>query len=597
VDDYSFRSTGDDIDVEDADNEPRHTAAKAAYQLHIAYLVGMGCDSSIETAIDRLLLSARLGFEDAQKAAFATMAALHYEISPHQRDEVIQWLTKATIHGDRACLQELRVLDQDAYQAAVTSKEHIKLMCERSGFMFDDDFIESNDVDDVPGLIAAILDSGEPIDSDIGGGLTWLHYAVFRCSMELAMTLVDNYHVSINAQNSRGQTPLWIACLSGNYEMSVFLLSRGADASVASTSGMNPLHNLPSFNGGNVEKIARMLLAQGADINERNMIGMTPLHFAVRGSGNLEEEPAVAVLLELGADPLIKDDEDETPFDATIYTLRPFYLERFLGSKVFTAMSRVELQRIQANALRVWVESLKHHRLRSGSLFYSERVTHLVRLLHTYEAYHLHIASHPSGFAPLHAACASSSDDLAAEIIKLPNAVLNQLDRGEYGYTPLMIAIRKSMRSTIEALVEAGADLVVKAGTGENILHHVVQYMPGLLPYICGQVEKQGIDMVSMCNEPTSWKGQTPLDYAISLGRSETVRFLLAKDANPNLRRESKENGSLMLNSLRFCLVPPSVRMLELLLPYMEPASFVCVSNGMNLLHLACIHVPDGTYS
>jgi ankyrin repeat protein len=97
-----------------------------------------------------------------------------------------------------------------------------------------------------------------------------------------------------------------------------------------------------------------------------------------------------------------------------------------------------------------------------------------------------------------------------------------------------------------------------------------------------------------MCNQSTFWKGETPLDYALSLGQSESAYFLLEKGANPNTLRTSKENASLRLNSLRFCLFPPSVRMLELLLPYMEPESFACVSDGMNLLHLACMHVPDG---
>jgi ankyrin repeat protein len=597
VDDYNSKSDGDGAGPDEED-ETRETAAKAAYQLHLAYLIGMGCDISSEAAIDQLLLSGRLGYEDSQKEAFGTISAVKHEMSRLERDDVIQWLTQAAIYGDMACLQELQALDQDRYQAVTTSEAHRKAMCERSGFIFDDDFIESNDVGDVPGLIAAILDSGEPIDSDIGGGLTWLHYAVFSGSLELATKLVDEFKVPLDTRNSKGQTPLWIACLSGNYEMSVLLLSRGADAGIESNSGNNPLHHVVAFEDKHVETMARMLQAHGADIDGRNAVGMTPLHYAVRGSGNLEEEAAVAALLQLGGDPLIKDDEDETPLEAAIHTLRPFYLKRFMECGSLTKMPREELQRMLANAFRVWIRTMKHHRLRSGSLFYAERIAHLVRFFHTNEVHDVFTAHDPAGFTPLHAACASSSDDLAAEIIKLlPNARLDQQDAGEYGYTPVMIAIRKSTRPLIEKLIGAGADLLATARTGENVLHHVVEYSPGLLPYICHQIEKRGADLASMCNQATIWKGETPLDYALCLGRSEAARFLLEKGANPNALRESKENAGLRLNSLRFSLVPPSVHTLELPLPYLESESFGCVSDGMNLLHLACIHVPDGAFS
>jgi ankyrin repeat protein len=592
MDDYNSKSDVSSAKSE-AYDELKEAAAKAAYQLHLAHLIGMGCDVSNETAIDQLLLSARLGHEDAQKEAFGTIAALKHEMSRPERDDVIQWLTQAAINGDMACLQELRALDQGAYQAVATSEAHRKAMCERSGFIFDDDFVECNDVGDVPGLIAAIMDSGEPIDSDIGGGLTWLHYAIFSGSLELATKLVDEFKLPLDARNSKGQTPLWIACLSGNFEMSAFLLSRGADASIASNSGNNPLHHLVAFEEEYIESMAQNLQAQGADVNGRNAVGMTPLHYAIRGSGNLEEEAAVAALLQLGADPLIRDDEDETPLAAAIYTMRPFYLKRLLEYAPLSTMPGAELHNILASAFRGWIWSMKHHRLRSGSLLYTDRIAHLVRFFHTDEVHDAFTASDPAGFTPLHAACASCADDIASEIIKLPNARLG-LDAGEYGYTPIMIAIRKSTWPLIEKLIDAGADLLATARTGENVIHHVVQYRPGLLPYVCDQIEKRRADLASMCNQATAWKGETPLDYALSLGRPEAAHFLIGKGADPNALRESKENAGLWLNSLRFCLVPPSVRMLELLLPYLEPGSFVCAGNGMNLLHLACIHVPDG---
>ncbi|KAF5720739.1 serine threonine kinase, partial [Fusarium mundagurra] len=567
-----FRDTKARTAESDADDESRQSAAKGAYQLYLAHLIGFGCDCSVETAIDQLLRSASLGFEDAQREAFGCLSALGIDIPPHVRKDMVQWLTQGALHGDKACLNELQILDQAAYQAIARSNARSKTMCEGSGFMFDDDFIEMNDVGDVKGLITAIQGSGEPMDSDIGGGMTWLHYAVFTSSLEFATVLVDGFNCQLNPRNWKGHTPLWLACLSGNYKISLFLLARGADASIGSDSGSNPLHHLAAFENEFVEEIARMLKANGADVNGRNALGMTPLHYAVRGSGNLEEEPSVRVLLELGANPLIMD-EDETPLDAAVYALRPFYLDRFLECTPLTVMPKAQLHKILANAARI---------------------AQLVRRFHTDDVVAAYVANHPGGFTPLHDAYAWASGDLAAEMIKLPNAKLDELDTGEYGYTAVMIAVRLSTQADIEKLIEAGADLCVTARTGENILHHCVQWRPSLLPYVCRKIEERRGDLLaSMCNQSTFWKGETPLDYALSLGQPKSALFLLQRGANPNLFPESKENGGLLLNSLRFCLSPPNVRMLKLLIPHMESKSFACSSDGISLLYVACMHVPD----
>ena len=584
-----------DMEAGSEQEDAQITAAKAAYQLYLAHLVGFGCEQSTDSAIKYFRTSARLGYEEAQSQMYATYTALSMEITSFQLDEIKQWLTQAAFEGDKVCLQELWTLDTDAHEAVITSAVRQRALCERSGFIFDDEFIEKHDVRDVERLLTDLQSCGEPIDEDLGGGMTWLHYAVFTGSVKLATRLLDDLNFPINIQNSMGQTPLWIACLGGNAEMSTCLIDRGADAGIDSHAGSSPLHHLPAFDDQDVEGMACMLQSHGADVNGQNTIGLTPLHYAVRGSGNLKEEHSVAALLSLGGNPLVPDEEGDTPLDSAIYTMRPFYLERFLTSASVTSMPKQELNKILANAFGNWVRQLKHHRLRSGSLYCSERIAHLVRFLHTDEIVSLYITNHPIGYTPLHDAYAWCSDDLAEEIIQMPNASLDELDTKGYGYTPLMTAIRTSSKPVIKKLIEAGANPLMTARTGENVLHHCVQYKPGLLSYICDQIEWRHGDLRMMCNQTSFKKGDTPLDYALSLGQAESVTFLLSKGANPNSQKESQTFPSLQVNSLSSCLNPPNVRMLRLLLPHMEPTSFSCASNGMNLLHLACAHVYEGT--
>jgi len=583
-----------DMEAGREQEEAQAAAAKAAYQLYLAHLVGFGCEHSTESAIQYFKASARLGYEEAQSQMFATYTALAMDISLPQQDEIKQWLTEAAFKGDKSCLQELWALDTDAHEAVITSAVRQRALCERSGFIFDEEFLENYDVQDVKRILSDIKSSGEPIDEDLGGGMTWLHYAVFTNSMKLATRLLDNLNFPIDIRNSKGQTPLWIACLGGNAELSTCLINRGANASINSNAGSSALHHLPAFDDQDVESMACMLRSHGADVNGQNAIGLTPLHYAVRGSGNLKEEGSVAALLSLGANPLVLDEDGDTPLDSAIYTMRPFYLERFLASTYVTSMPKHELNKILANAFGNWVQQLKHHRLRSGSLYYRERIAHLVRFLHTDDIVSLYVANHPIGYTPLHDAYAWCSDDLAEEIIKMPNASLDRFDTKGYGYTPLMIAIRTSSNLIIEKLMEAGANPLVIARTGENVLHHCAQYNPGLLSYICDQIELRHGDLPMMCNQTSFKKGETPLDYALLVGHAESVTFLLSKGANPNSLRVSQIFPNLQVNSLSSCLSPPNERMLRLLLPYMEPASFVCASNGMNLLHLACAHVYEG---
>jgi ankyrin repeat protein len=586
-----------DMEAGGEQEEAQSVAAKAAYQLHLAHLVGFGCEQSMESAIHYLRASARLGYEEAQSELYATYAALSIDIAIFERDEIRQWLAQAAFGGDKACLQELWLLDSDAHDAVITSADRQRALCERSGFIFDDEFIENYDVRDVEKLISDIQSCGEPIDEDLGGGMTWLHYAVFTGSVKLATRLLDDLNFPINVRNSMGQTSLWISCLGGNAEMSTCLINRGADAGIDSHAGSNALHHLPAFENQDVERIACMLQSHGANINGKNSAGLTPLHYAVRGSGNLKEEHSVAALLSLGANPLVPDEEGDTALDSAIYTMRTFYLESFLASSSVSSIPKQELNKILANAFGNWIRQLKHHRLRSGSLYYSERITHLVRFLHIDDIVSLYVANHPIGYTPLHDAYAWCSDDLAGEIIQMPNTNLDALDTKGYGYTPLMTAIRTSSKPVIEKLVEAGASPLVTAPTGENILHHCVQYNPGLLSYISDQIESRHGNLGAMCNQASFKKGETPLDYALLVGQAESVKFLLSKGANPNSLRESQIFPTLQVNSLSSCLGSPNVRMVRLLLPYMDPTSFVCASNGMSLLHLACAYVYEGAES
>lgn len=122
-----------------------------------------------------------------------------------------------------------------------------------------------------------------------------LHEAAKTGDLERVQKLVVQ-GVDVNEDNANGETPLILASLEGQGEVTSYLLQRGARVDARSSSGMSPLH--AAAYGGHAD-IAALLIAKGADVNESdNRFQVTPLHLAAE-----ENRVAVAeLLLKNGAD-------------------------------------------------------------------------------------------------------------------------------------------------------------------------------------------------------------------------------------------------------------------------------------------------------
>jgi ankyrin repeat protein len=80
----------------------------------------------------------------------------------------------------------------------------------------------------------------------------------------------------LSTTNSKQQTPLHFAALSGRAEMSQYLISKGADISAKDIDGNTPLHF--SMKGGSPLTV-KILLGAGASTEEENAKGQTPSKF------------------------------------------------------------------------------------------------------------------------------------------------------------------------------------------------------------------------------------------------------------------------------------------------------------------------------
>jgi hypothetical protein len=115
----------------------------------------------------------------------------------------------------------------------------------------------------------------------------------------------------VNEEDSEGNSPLLLACRSGNFEMAEMLVCAGAGVSAANERGDTPL--LAAVGAGKLA-LAEMLVSKGADVNAKGSEGNAPLLLACK-SGNLE---MAEMLVCAGAGVSAAKERGDTPLLAAV---------------------------------------------------------------------------------------------------------------------------------------------------------------------------------------------------------------------------------------------------------------------------------------
>ncbi|KAK0670324.1 hypothetical protein QBC41DRAFT_372665 [Cercophora samala] len=184
-----------------------------------------------------------------------------------------------------------------------------------------------------PGALASALQTFER-----AGGYSQFYFTNSGCSqlhwLCIYGTLQELEHhfrafpeANIEESTSDSETPLYLACTRGAWDIVLFLLDHGADASVISTRfRVSCLHWIFAFPDAVQERAAQRLVESGANINAVSRLPLpffhypfvlpagTPLHWAVV----LSNQQAISTLIGLGADPTIRDLSDAYMFDQRV---------------------------------------------------------------------------------------------------------------------------------------------------------------------------------------------------------------------------------------------------------------------------------------
>jgi len=124
-----------------------------------------------------------------------------------------------------------------------------------------------------------------------------------RCNMIIDQLILTTI---INAQDARGMTLLHLAARSGQEDMALNLLHRGADMTIRDKMGWTPL--IWACMEGHHD-LTKMFIVRGADVNMVDESNATPLHFAAMEG----QTDIVTLLLQYGADLEPKDNFNQTP--------------------------------------------------------------------------------------------------------------------------------------------------------------------------------------------------------------------------------------------------------------------------------------------
>ena len=112
-------------------------------------------------------------------------------------------------------------------------------------------------------------------------GMTPLHVACLKNTVEISKVLLAHLKVDVNIQNVFGDTPLHIACANDNPDIVTLLIDHDACVITQNTNGDSPVHIASrSCRFEVIHKLLPVEKSQGVKCDEVNKDGYTPLHIS-----------------------------------------------------------------------------------------------------------------------------------------------------------------------------------------------------------------------------------------------------------------------------------------------------------------------------
>jgi ankyrin repeat protein/membrane protein involved in colicin uptake len=320
--------------------------------------------------------------------------------------------------------------------------------------------IETNNIDDIKTLLN---EDASLINKTNANGNTMLMIACQNKNLSIVKTLLEmGAQGTINKQNVIGDTALHISCKNGYAVIASVLVLNGADLTIKNVLGKTPIEVCEDpalkaqleLHKANVKKMfefvknnrtqdLQKLLKTFRDVNLVDLTtGDTPLHIACK----LGKKDIALLLLQCGANPTLKNNNGQTPFDLVENeTLKTNLQDQYnLTQTLFDAVENDSLPEIEQILDRLPANQV--------SIIVNSRTNP---------------ESTEQGETPLHIAVKTGNKEMVKFLLDY-GADVNAGDK--YEATPLHFACRNGDGYIARMLVEFGGDLTIKAIDGRTPL-------------------------------------------------------------------------------------------------------------------------------
>lgn len=568
--------------------------AQMLFWLSRALLSGRLGQISMTKAPELLLLSARAGSTEAKASVYSLFSALQEHFPA---DDLYDWLVDACYAGEELAERGLSELFPDRYPRVVQRLRTI--YCGYGQDCFGERWRNEYPLDYLDDIVDDLVQDGVSINElhDFPGlvcGMTWLHYSASNGRLDMVRKLIDR-GADPNIANDYGETPLFMACQGGHYEVTCFLCSMTVNPRKEGQGNFetNELHNLGRFDRDFIGEVATKLLSWGADINQKDGDRQqTPLARVLNQNGPNSIE-AARVLLSLGADPLIKDYHGLDCLAHASCGLSPE-----LTKLILCHIPEADHARCKSEALWFLLELDNYAILVEGGGSYADNLERILESLIDATSSNNFVES--TGHPIFTFACGRSPLPVVKALAALGR--YSSLDEwtssAEEWYTPLMAAVVRNRVETVQYLVDLGADAsLTNLPTRWTPLFYAATGSPQIVRALVHSVERTNsrdgaIQYVNRRDD----SGATAFDIAVAGEFFEAADILASYQPELLAYTYPYEPGSTCwfnLLGLAAFKARQLFYLLDLVGPRVEPP--MIDNKGVTILHAVC-GVPIGVY-
>ena len=344
-----------------------------------------------------------------------------------------------------------------------------------------------------------------------------IHYSCRHGWLDVARSLVEQYHCDLESRDLYGDTPLHEACRVGHVDTVRYLVSeQGCSTACQNKKGDTPLY--VACREGHVDIVRYLVSEQGCSTTCQNKKGDTPLHVACR-EGHVD---IVRYLVsEQGCSTACQNKKGDTPLYVACHEGH-VDIVRYLVSE-------------QGCSIAYWNtfgNTPLHEACRKGHLTMVKALTRgqdcKVACNHR----------NKDGNTPLHVACRKGHLTMVKALTRGQDCKVACNRRNKDGNTPLRVAFRMGHVDIVRYLVSEQGCTACQSKDGDTPLHEASQW--GHADIVKYLVSEQG------CS--TAWQnkdGDTPLHKACRKGHLTMVKALTSgQDCKVACNRQNKDGDT-----------------------------------------------------